>query len=74
MRRAQLPRLGDAVPQFLSTKCSAKDWVHFDIRNIVNSSFSILHVQQHLERPRVAALEHLLGCDEWNQNSDELKG
>jgi hypothetical protein len=74
MRRSHLCRLDDAFTRFLSKICGSKDWVQFDARNIFNSSFSILRLQQHLERPRVAAPEHHFGCDEWNQNSDELNG
>jgi hypothetical protein len=69
-----MSRLNDAATEFLGIKCSAKDEVNFDNRNIFNSSFSILRLQKHLERPRVGALEQPFRCDEWNQNSDELKG
>jgi len=33
-----------------------------------------LRFQIALETPRVAAVQHEKGCDEWNQKSDEPKG
>jgi hypothetical protein len=38
------------------------------------TAFSILRPKKRLETPRVAALQQLRVCDEWNHNSDEWNG
>jgi hypothetical protein len=43
-------------------------------KNIFGNRFSILRAKKCLATPRVAALQHLCHCDEWNHNSDEWNG
>jgi hypothetical protein len=50
-----------------------RDFRH-NAKKIFISSLSILRGEKLLATPRVAASQHKIACDEWNQASDELKG